>query len=65
MKKKYIVPDTSVVKLHTINGLLQEGPIEKPIVGSPGQSHDDQLIKSHHETNSEEKDWGDVDKSIW
>lgn len=61
MKKKYIVPDTSVVKLHTINGLLEE----KPIVGSPGQSHDDQLIKSHHETNSEEKDWGDVDKSIW
>jgi hypothetical protein len=61
MKKKYIVPDTSAVKLYTINGLLQEAPI----VGSPGQSHDDQLIKSHHETNSEEKDWGDVDKSIW
>ena len=61
MKKKYIVPDSSAVKLYTINGLLQEGPV----VGSPNQSHDDQLIKSHHETNSEEKDWGDVDKSIW
>ena len=61
MKKKYIVPDSFTVKLYTINGLLQEGPI----VGSKGQSHDEQLIKSHHETNSEEKDWGDVDKSIW
>ena len=61
MKKKYIVPDTSAVKLYTINGLLQEGPI----VGSQRQSTEEQLIKSHHETNSEEKDWGDVDKSIW
>ncbi len=65
MKKKYIVPDTSAVKLFTINGLLQEGPIEGPIVGSQRQSTEEQLIKSRHETNSEEKDWGDVDKSIW
>ena len=61
MKKKYIVPDTSAVKLYTINGLLQEGPI----VGSKGQSTGDQFTKSRHETNSEEKDWGEVDKSIW
>ena len=61
MKKKYIVPDTSAVKLYTINGLLLEGPI----VGSQNKSTEEQLIKSHHETNSEEKDWGDVDKSIW
>ena len=61
MKKKYIVPDTSAVKLYTINGLLEVGPV----VGSQHQSTEEQLIKSHHETNSEEKDWGDVDKSIW
>ena len=61
MKKKYIVPDTSAVKLYTINGLLQPG-LE---VGTSTKSTDDQLIKSHHEDTSEEKDWGDVEKSIW
>ena len=61
MKKKYIVPKSSAVKLYTINGLLQEGPV----VGSQNQSHDDQLIKSRHEDKVEDKDWGDVDKSIW
>ena len=61
MKKKYIVPDTSAVKLYTINGFFEQGPL----VGSQNKSTEEQLIKSHHETNSEEKDWGDVDKSIW
>ena len=61
MKKKYIVPDTSAVKLYTINGFFEQGPL----VGSKGQSTGDQFTKSRHETNSEEKDWGEVDKSIW
>ncbi len=61
MKKKYIVPESSAVKLYTINGLLEQGPL----VGSKGQSTDDQLTKSRHEDKVEEKDWGEVDKSIW
>ena len=64
MKKKYIVPDSFTVKLYTINGLLQE----RPIVGSKGQSHDEQLIKSRYEEYEdyfEERDWGYIDKSIW
>lgn len=61
MKKKYIVPDTSTVKLYTINGLLQT----EMAVGSQHQSTDEQLIKSRHEDKFEEKDWGNVDKTIW
>ena len=61
MKKKYIAPNTSAVKLYTINGLLQPG-LE---VGNSTQSTGDQFTKSRHEENYEEKDWGDVDKSIW
>ena len=61
MKKKYIAPDTSAVKLYTINGLLQPG-LE---VGTSTQSTGEQLTKSRHEENSDEKDWGEVEKSIW
>ena len=62
MKKKYIVPNSSAVNVYTANGML-----DNPYVATnPSQTTTDgPLTKSRHEENSEEKDWGEVDKSIW
>lgn len=62
MKKKYIVPNSAAVNVYTANGML-----ENPYVATnPSQTTTtDPLTKSRHEENYEEKDWGDVDKSIW